>query len=265
MSATSITCGFFNAIDDDRMYDAMQMSSLFDGIINDGVFMNIGTAMNVTASKGMVINVGIGRAWFNHTWTQNDAILPLTVEVSELVLNRIDAVVLEVNHNDAVRENDIKIIKGTPATEPVIPTLEDSEHIHQHPLAYIYVGAEVTEITQSDITNCIGTEECPYVTSILKTINADNLLAQWNDQFVRWFAGIKDVAEEELNIYSGTLAAGKTSIKISADPITTDSILSFFTSVYGVNPTSVNVQNGSVTMTFEAQEVDMKVGVSVDG
>lgn len=261
----SVTCGFFNAIDDDRLYDATQMSSIFDGIINDGIFMNIGTAMQVTATTGMVVNVGIGRAWFDHTWTLNDALLPLTVEVSELVLNRIDAVVLEVNSNDSVRENTIKILKGTPAQEPVRPTLEDSEYVHQHPLAYIYVSAEVTEITQSNITNCVGTSACPYVDGVLKTIDADNLLAQWNDQFLRWFAGIKNTAEDELQIYTGTLGAGETSITIAGDTITTDSVLSFFTSIYGVNPATVTVTNGSVTMTFSTQSVDMKVGVSIDG
>ena len=262
----SVTYGFYNSIDDDRMYDATQMSSIFDGIINDGIFMNVGAAMNVTASgDNMVVNIDTGRAWFDHTWTVNDAILPLTVPEAELVLNRIDAVILEVNSNDAVRANDIKIIKGVPATEPVKPTLEDSEHVHQHALAYIYVASEVTAITQSDITNCIGTSECPYVNAILETIDADNLLAQWNDQFERWFAGIKNSAEKELNVYTDILTAGETEITIFADAITTNSILSFFTSIYGVAPDTVNVQNGSVTMTFDAQNVNMKVGVSVDG
>lgn len=261
----SVTYGFYNSIDDDRMYDANQMSSIFDGIINDGVFMNIGAAMHVTAAgDNMVVYVDTGRAWFNHTWTLNDAILPLTVPEAELVLNRIDAVILEVNSNDAVRANEIKILKGVPATEPVRPTLEDSEHVHQHALAYIYVASEVTVITQSDITNCIGTSECPFIDAILETIDGDMLLAQWNDQFERWFASIKNAAEDELNIYTDILTVGETEITIYAEAITTDSVLSFFTSIYGVAPDSVNVQNGFVTMTFDAQETDMKVGVSVD-
>lgn len=52
--------------------------------------------------------IGIGRAWFNRSWIYNDAILPLTLEASELLLDRYDAVVIEVNHSTSVRKNDTK-------------------------------------------------------------------------------------------------------------------------------------------------------------
>ena len=43
----SVTSGFFNSLNGDRRYNAEQMSSIFDGIINDGIFANIGTAFGV--------------------------------------------------------------------------------------------------------------------------------------------------------------------------------------------------------------------------
>lgn len=89
----SVTYGFYNSKNKDRRYDAIQMSSIFDGIIRDGILQHVGTAMMVKESTGMMVNVGIGRAWFNHTWTLNDALLPLTVPQSEVILNRIDAVI----------------------------------------------------------------------------------------------------------------------------------------------------------------------------
>lgn len=66
-------------------------------------------------------------------------------------------------------------------------------------------------------------------------------------------------------IIKGMLLAGETSITIPHDTITEDSILSIYTSVYGVNPTAVSVTEGSVTLVFEIQENDMEVGVRVDG
>lgn len=260
----AVTSGFYNSINNDRRYYASQISTLFRGIIEDGVFMTLGDALAVKESEGMNVTVGLGKAWFNDTWTENDAILPLTVEASELVLNRIDAVVLEVNGTDAVRKNTIKIIKGEPGTEPLRPTLEDSEYIHQHPLAYIYVGAEVTEITQAEITNCVGTSECPFITSVLETINADILLAQWDSQFNQWMEQMKIMGERQLDIYTGVLSAGEVELTIEAEAITTDSVLSFFTSIYGVNPSSVSIVDGAVTLTFEEQSNDITVGVSVD-
>ena len=103
----SITCGFYNAINHDRRYDAKQMSEIFTGIINDGVFMNIGAALAVKSSpqdfssdyeagQPMTVYVGSGRAWFNDSWTKNDSIEPINIPQAEVVLNRIDAVVLEV-------------------------------------------------------------------------------------------------------------------------------------------------------------------------
>lgn len=178
-----ISYGFYNSLNGDRRYNATHFSSIFDGIIKDGVFMSIGDALIVSANENMTINVGEGKAWFNHTWTLNDSILPLDVEISEMVLNRIDAVVLEVNSNDAVRANSIKIVRGTPASEPVNPTLINEELIHQYPLAYIYVGAGVTEITQANITNMVGTSECPFITGVLETIEIDPLVAQWEARF----------------------------------------------------------------------------------
>lgn len=179
----SVTCGFYNSLNHDRKYDATQMSSIFDGIIKDGIFMSIGTHLTVTAGEGMFVTVGEGKAWFNHTWTLNDAELPLAVEVAELVLDRIDAVVLEVDSSEAVRDNSIKIIKGTPSSEPTNPVMENTETLHQYPLAYIYVKANATEITASDITNMIGTENTPFITGILETVNIDSLIAQWKSQW----------------------------------------------------------------------------------
>lgn len=183
----SITSGFFNSINGDRKYDAMQMSSIFDGLIIDGIFASIGTAFVVKATTAQTVNVGIGKAWFNHTWTLNDAVLPLECPDSELLLNRIDAIVLEVNTTETVRENSIKIIQGTPATDPSRPTLIKEGTIYQYPLCYIYRASGSTTITQADITNMVGSDETPFVTGILKTISLNELLGQWEaelDQFI---------------------------------------------------------------------------------
>ena len=182
-----VTYGFYNSKNGDRKYDAIQMSSIFDGIIRDGILQHYGTAMVVKESEGMMVNVGIGRAWFNHTWTLNDALLPLTVPISEVLLNRIDAVVLEVDSREAVRANSIKIIKGTPASSPKNPTLVKTNDRWQYPLAYIRVNAGVTSIRQANITNCVGTSACPFVTAPLEKMSIDALVAQWGDQWKAFY------------------------------------------------------------------------------
>ena len=219
----SITFGFYNSVDHDRKYNATHFSSLFDGIINDGVFSSIGNAFVVQANSGMTINVGAGRAWFNHTWTNNDTLFPLVVGTAHAILNRIDAVVLEVDSSQSIRTNSIKVINGTAASVPVNPTLTNTELVHQHPLAYIYVGAGVTEVTQVNITNKVGTTDCPFVTGVMATISIDGFLAQWNAEFEDWFENVQ--AQLEGNVVTNLQNQINARLQLAGGTMTGDIVL----------------------------------------
>lgn len=182
----SVSSGFFNSLNGDRKYNAEQMSAIFDGLIIDGVFASIGTAFAVKAAGGLTVNVGIGKAWFDHTWTVNDSILPMTAPEAEVLLDRIDAVVLEVNGTESVRENTIKFVKGNPSSAPSRPTLTNEGNVHQYPLCYIYRKYGTAVINQADITPMVGTESTPFVTGILQTISLDELLGKWQDELDRF-------------------------------------------------------------------------------
>lgn len=177
----SFASGFFNSVDHDRLYDATDISRLFDGLIRDGIFASIGDCLVVKQSNQMNVTVGTGRAWFNHTWSYNDALYPVTIPPSEILMDRIDAVVLEINSVESVRANSIKLIKGTPSSTPTKPALTNTKEVHQYPLAYVTVGKEVTSIRQADIENCVGTSACPFVTGILEVISIEQLIPQWKD------------------------------------------------------------------------------------
>lgn len=202
----SLTYGFYNSLNGDRKYNAEQMSQLFDGIIKDGVFASIGTCLKVTAAGGLDVNVGIGRAWFNHTWTDNDSILTLTCDDAEVLLDRIDAVILDVNAEDDSRENSIKIIKGAPSSEPKKPEMVSTIRRHQHALAYITRKGGSTEITDSSIELVIGTDETPYVTGPLEVLDIDELLPKWRTELDEFVSGqearltqeVEDLKEELL-------------------------------------------------------------------
>ena len=195
----SVTSGFFNSLNSDRRYNAEQMSAIFDGVINDGVFASIGTAFAVSADSGFTVNVGIGRAWFDSIWIYNDAILPLTLDDPEIILDRIDAVVIEINKTEEVRAGSIKVIKGTPATYPNKPTLTKNAYVTQYPLAYITVGYGKPSITQSVIENAVGTSECPYITGILQVQNIDNIVAQWQAQWEEWYANQTEMGNIQMD------------------------------------------------------------------
>ena len=193
----SVTSGFFNSVNGDRKYYASQMSAIFDGIINDGVFANIGTALTVKSNEGNTVNIGIGFAWFNSVWVRNDAILPIEMDLSEVLLDRYDAVVIDIDASDPVRDGTIKMVKGTPSSSPQKPAMAEATDHHQYPLAYILRKAGSTEIKQADITNTVGTSECPYITGILQVQDIDNIVAQWQDQWETWFSNIQEITIDE--------------------------------------------------------------------
>lgn len=217
----SVTSGFFNALNKDRQYNSEQMSSLFDGIIRDGIFASIGTCLVVHASAGLTVTVGIGKAWFNHTWTLNDAILPLTADLSDVLFDRFDVVVLEVNNTENTRQNTIKIIKGVGSSTPVVPTLVNTEHVHQYALAYLHRTANSSEILEANITNMVGSVQTPFITGVLDVISVDELLGQWRAEldlfidteeadFTTWYNGMKATMEDvaaELNIWTAAQQA----------------------------------------------------------
>lgn len=200
----AITSGFFNSLEGDRKYDARQMGEMFDGLIMDGVFMSIGDALKTTPSSGMTVAVGTGRAWFLHTWTKNDSEYLIEVSAAESVLNRIDTIVLDVDNTEAVRSNTIKLIKGTPASNAKRQTLINTTDHKQIPLADILVPAGATELSTTNITNIVGTSECPYVTGPLSIISNDDILAAWQEEFDTWFEGVKGALGDDTagNLYN---------------------------------------------------------------
>ena len=168
----ALTYGFFNSREGDRRYSAKQFGSIFDGVIEDGVFMKIGGKMMVKSSgDGFQVNVETGRAWFNHTWSLNDSIYPLQLPEPEVLLDKYVAVCLQVDERNEARRNSFILVSGTPATNPTYPNLVDTELIHQHPLAYCLVRAGATYITQADIVNAVGTSACPFVTGAVQNMN----------------------------------------------------------------------------------------------
>lgn len=212
----SFASGFFNSVDHDRLYDATDISRLFDGLIRDGIFASIGDCLVVKQSNQMNVTVGTGRAWFNHTWSYNDALYPVTIPPSEILMDRIDAVVLEINSVESVRANSIKLIKGTPSSTPAKPALTNTKEVHQYPLAYVTVGKEVTSIRQADIENCVGTSACPFVTGILEVISIEQLIPQWKDILNRFIeentANFNTWMNGEKQDYQAWLTAAKKEI-----------------------------------------------------
>lgn len=185
--------GFYNSINSDRKYNAIQFGQIFDGVINDGVFLSIGEKFATLAAGGMDVTVGTGKAWFNHTWSLNTTKIPFTLDGSHPVLSRYDAIILEINDSPDVygRVNSIKVVKGEPSSNAVKPPLVNDQYIHQYPLSYVKINPGATDLTAADIEIMVGRDPCPYVTGILQTTDITDLYNNWEGQFNIWFNNLK--------------------------------------------------------------------------
>lgn len=181
------TSGFFNSVNHDRTYDADTFGSMFDGVINDGVFQTWGKGMIVSAVGGLVVTVGTGRAWFNHTWTVVTADERLKLAAGSPSMPRIDSVVLRVDKSTSVRMNRIYIKQGQASGSPSRPSLENTSTVREYVLADIRVNNGATGISQSNITNQIG-RDTPFAALVNNTFDSANLIRQWESQFQDFIA-----------------------------------------------------------------------------
>lgn len=175
----SVHCGFFNADNGDRVYDADDMGNIFDGMITDGVYPTVGEGFKVEAAGAEGITVGTGRGWFWNKWIYNDAALqfpvgttrPSTTETqiwkselpaSHMTLNRYDAVVIQVGKANSVRNVEIVVKSGIAAQNPAKPGMAKSANTRQYPLAYIYRAADTTTVKAADVSYEVGSTACPW-------------------------------------------------------------------------------------------------------
>ena len=197
----AVSSGFFNSVNHDRLYNADQISSMFDGIITEGVYLNVGTAFKVTpfSEANDTVIVGTGRAWFMHTWTYNDSEYTITLEPPNNFMDRIDAIVIDVDKTDSVRKNSILCLQGTPSASGAMPPNLTNETNHkQYPIAYITRPAGTSSpVLSSQIQYLVGTT-CPVVTGPLEVINSENFFQQMQGEFDEWFNGIKDTMDENV-------------------------------------------------------------------
>lgn len=189
--------GFFNSINGDRLYDADQMSRIFEGLITDGVYESVGDKLAVQPNNGMTIQIATGRGWFNKRWIENTTPYTITLEASDVVLSRYAAICVKVDTSDAGRTAQPYVKYSEYGSNPSKPTMARSETVNEYCLAYIYIGAGINEITASNIEDTRGNNElCGWVTGLIEQLSTTTLFTQWESLFNSWFNNLQDLINE---------------------------------------------------------------------
>ena len=107
-----------------------------------------GDTLKVTAKStpDLSVNISAGTAVNYGKEYRNSATVNLTITANTTTYNRIDNIVIDFN----LTSNFVKVVKGTASSTPVAPVVGSNQIL----LAQVLVGAGVTSIQSSNITDC---------------------------------------------------------------------------------------------------------------
>lgn len=177
----AVTYGFFNSLDGDRKYNADQMSEYFKGLVSDGVYANVGNALQVLAGDDMQVKVQPGRMIIDYKWIDVDAVIDLTITAAHVIFNRWTAIVARLDRTNRLIE--ITTVDGVASSNPQQPKMQNDGVVTEKCLAMIYVKASATKITQTDITDMRPSELCGWVTGLIKQVDTSQLFLQYHEAY----------------------------------------------------------------------------------
>lgn len=197
----AVTYGFFNAVQQsdgsyDRTYNADQISTYFEGLVSDGVYENVGDAMQVVASTGMQVQVKSGRMLIGSRWLKNDAAYPITISSAHVTLNRYTAIVARLDLT--ARTIELVAKDGENASEPAKPEMTNSQTVKEMCLAYVYVERGATAISQSNIEDCRADNNvCGWVTGIIQQVDTSKLYLQWQTAYEEFYKQMQEWKQQQ--------------------------------------------------------------------
>lgn len=189
--------GMFTSVNGDRKYTSAFFAEYFASFIGNGVFPNPSTNTQVLAGTGMNVSVQQGKAWIDGYILYVDNPQSLTLDTGDNLLPRIDKIVIRLDKIN--REIVLAVKKGTPATNPVAPSLQRDGDMHELGIANVRVDKAASVINQSNITDLrLNSNECGIVKGTIEEIDTTTLF----NQYQSWIAQKKAEYDADLINYT---------------------------------------------------------------
>lgn len=200
---------FFDGIE----YNAQDWADYFSAILSNGVFA-FGTNLEVSKpdDADAVSHIAIGKAWINGKYYENDAEVLLTHDANtDPSYNRIDRVILRLNLSGvtvgvtATNTISLDILKGTPASSPVAPTLTRTGNVWELSLAQVLVPANSTTIPAANITDeREDSDVCGGVTSAFQDAQADTIVNVLLERYYDFVAETSKIISKSSGVINTT-------------------------------------------------------------
>ena len=178
--------GFFNSVNNDRIYDASDVARFLKKFFTNGVFNN---TLQVMANDNMTVSVSTGQANIEGYSYENDEELVLDIADADSTLSRIDSVIVRLDLNN--RQITSQILQGNYASTPSQPTIIRTGSVYDLRLANISVPAGATRITTDMITDTRFTSDCGNVVGAVQQIDTDDIFRQYETMFNNWFSELQ--------------------------------------------------------------------------
>ena len=220
--------GFFDSTEDDeRPLTAENFANYFRGFITDGV-RNLGTNLQITEKEDMILQMNAGRAniqgyWYIQEEDDDGEYIEIELDESHDQYDRIDRVVLRLDRNITKRRISLIALRGTASESPIAPDMTRDETVYDICLAEVYVKANATKITRSNITDTRPDEaKCGIINSILGLDSSvwqkqfDDFMASLNTTFNEYldkaYDSLKEIFDEQMNEIEAWFISVKTDI-----------------------------------------------------
>lgn len=179
----AVESGFFNSINEDRLYSAEQMNMPYKRLVANGVFATPqGTPSSdlqaTSANDGMNILVAPGNALIGDKWFYNPATITITVPGNTGLVNRVDSVIAQMDKRTSGRVGNIVYRQGDESGNA--PSINTDSDVAEFRLANVAVAPGATSISGSAITDMRGSADCPWVTSLIEQVDTSTLWNQFN-------------------------------------------------------------------------------------
>ena len=182
--------GFYDSVNQDRLYSADDMNRPYRRLVSNGVFANQdGTPsddLKVIANGTMNITVNSGEGIFAYKWFSSETQI-ISVPSNNTANPRIDSVIVQVDTRVAARVANLVYRTGTPSATPTPPALSLETGVTEYRIANVYITAGANAITNANITDLRGSSSCPWVQALIQQPDTSTMWTQWETAYQDYY------------------------------------------------------------------------------